>query len=88
VTELSVDIKVSSVKALVCWDPYTLKKKHCIINDVNFRLIWTSKVFKRWFWNPLINSKSFWSDAMDFEIYTVDLAFQVLEANFKLRVGY
>jgi hypothetical protein len=96
VAEYAVAHKIVSEPAFAWWVPYTLKKRERIIAAVNKRFTLRSHKFgielPRSVQDALAidaaTHTTYWRDAIALEIKNVDVAFQDLEENEKVPVGY
>jgi hypothetical protein len=96
VAEYAVAHKISSEPAFSWWVPFTMKKRGMIIAAVHKR--YTSRTHKFGVELPrsvqealAIDAKTnttYWKDAIDLEIKNVDVAFEDLEENEGIPIGY
>ena len=96
VAEYAVAQKIDSEPAFAWWVPFTLKKRSRIVAAVSNRYLLKTHKFgielPKTVEDALAidkaTSTTYWKDAIDLEIKNVDVAFQDLEDNEKVPVGY
>jgi hypothetical protein len=96
VAEYAVAMGIAGEPAFSWWVPFTLKKRNRIIAAVNKRYMLRThkfgveipKTVRQALEIDKATGTTFWEDAIALEIKNVDVAFQELEDNEKVPVGY
>ena len=96
VAEYAVAHNIDVEPAFAWWVPFTLKKRARIVAAVNSRYLLRTHKFgieipksvEEAFAIDKATNTTFWTDAIDLEIKNVDVAFQDLEDNEQVPVGY